>query len=1062
MSTTTSSSGGPLRAPPGLDIPLPSAAGSSFLQPQHRMLDRKDESLRAALGFLQHSSPAPTTHLEQPPPATASNMFGRSGYQQSNKDLAELNTTSVVVVQKPPSRLHLEDQHDYATGSNSIGVHRFRNTFLEPPPSDDLGTSSSSHPPPVPVRAGSTPRVTGGGRPFGSEPKERGKDKFHGKRHGSPSSASSFDSDVHAAPSSSTLNSTPSSPMHFVDQRPASSSPHVAAQPQRVVPGQIRIKQRGGDGMSPKKPTAEVPVASGPQRTSSRGAATSTAVPPPHSTRRPLYREKFPKGAPSSDGPPPLATVPKSDRLLVDEPIAAPVLEVEGEGPTAPDESTDGDEMVSQDGRGDDDPSSIPAVANKASNVEDDNVCVGRDDSDEDGSAQDNVSTSADTSPSSSPREERLKTHDDAATPDDLPPLEEDVMTPGPSPIACHDDSSDKPEVVASATPPQPQEFHPPSSEDDMPARPPSSSKKRSDKKSRRTTSSSTTDASSAAVSGAAKGSVDKRKGDGSGLKQPSSSHKKQDPHGKNDADGSGAHPTGSPPPQRTPDDDDDDDDLFAPVPRSAWSVAKSAVVSTCVWLVAFSGASTGLPWLIVHAHWLASTLLSLAFHCGFHVLSFGLKFHRFVVRGLIFNRNIASCFAFLYLFPLLVQYVIPWAPPWAPVCLWYAFLVQLFCTQGSTAMVATFRILLPLVFLVEGVSHHSFLLDLNGAELLLISFILSAVKTGNLYSPVFFLSMSLQVLVVEVFQNQRRHDHKWHRKYLVDIPTFSCRDGSISCDRFPKHLAPPPGYVWSDRWRPCLTGPCDENGWVYAAAFDHLVHAHDTSASSRDRVSLVEPPDLTRQKCVQVHSMTPLPMHLLPVGATHAAAVKYVSKENLRVHAVLSKGDLLLRVNDVDVSAMPFHDVVSALEAAFEAGSMCFLRFAAASGHIRIHTVTRAARKCNLAPGFRLVGLNGRSVKHLRLLDVECILRQAPRNACVLHFHQTDNDQHRLPPPFVVVHRNVLSVKERALLSPRPRGSATTVFGWGACSATTTTTSASHKWLSLGSRVSALFALSS
>ncbi|ETV73725.1 hypothetical protein, variant 1 [Aphanomyces astaci] len=806
MSTTTSSSGGPLRAPPGLDIPLPSAAGSSFLQPQHRMLDRKDESLRAAFGFLQHSSPAPTTHLEQPPPATASNMFGRSGYQQSNKDLAELNTTSVVVVQKPPSRLHLEDQHDYGTGSNSIGVHRFRNTFLEPPPSDDLGTSPSSHPPPVPVRAGSTPRVTGGGRPYGSEPKERGKDKFHGKRHGSPSSASSFDSDVHAAPSSSTLNSTPSSPMHFVDQRPVSSSPHVAAQPQRVVPGQIRIKQRGGDGMSPKKPTAEVPVASGPQRTSSRGAATSTAVPPPHSTRRPLYREKFPKGAPS-DGPPPLATVPKSDRstprrgtradkslvsggaaappsiptdvasttttttntrrtatkanpvqqarphvsprrenlyssLLVDEPIAAPVLEVEGEGPTAPDESTDGDEMVSQDGRGDDDPSSIPAVANKASNVEDDNVCVGRDDSDEDGSAQDNVSTSADTSPSSSPREERVKAHDDAATPDDLPPLEEDVMTPGPSPIACHDESPDKPEVVASATPPQPQEFHPPSSEDDMPARPPSSSKKRSDKKSRRTT-----DASSAAVSGAAKGSVDKRKGDGSGLKQPSSSHKKQDPHGKNDADASGAHPAGSPPPQRTPDDDDDDDDLFAPVPRSAWSVAKSAVVSTCVWLVAFSGASTGLPWLLVHAHWLASTLLSLAFHCGFHVLSFGLKFHRFVVRGLIFNRNIASCFAFLYLFPLLVQYVIPWAPPWAPVCLWYAFLVQLFCTQGSTAMVATFRILLPLVFLVEGVSHHSFLLDLNGAELLLISFILSAVKTGNLYSPVFFLSMSLQCL---------------------------------------------------------------------------------------------------------------------------------------------------------------------------------------------------------------------------------------------------------------------------------------------------------------------------
>jgi uncharacterized membrane protein len=42
--------------------------------------------------------------------------------------------------------------------------------------------------------------------------------------------------------------------------------------------------------------------------------------------------------------------------------------------------------------------------------------------------------------------------------------------------------------------------------------------------------------------------------------------------------------------------------------------------------------------------------------------------------------------------------------------------------------------------------SHHSFLLDLNGAELLLISFVLSAAKTCTIFNPIFFLSFALQV----------------------------------------------------------------------------------------------------------------------------------------------------------------------------------------------------------------------------------------------------------------------------------------------------------------------------
>ncbi|CEG36831.1 uncharacterized protein PHALS_04086 [Plasmopara halstedii] len=137
------------------------------------------------------------------------------------------------------------------------------------------------------------------------------------------------------------------------------------------------------------------------------------------------------------------------------------------------------------------------------------------------------------------------------------------------------------------------------------------------------------------------------------------------------------------------------------------------------------------------------------------HGISLFFRVHRVAFRAILTHRHIGFCFSFLYGFPILVQYVLPWAPPWAPVCLWYAFLVQLFCTNGSTAMVTTFRVILPLVFLVEGISHHSFLLDLNGAELLLTSFIISALKINNLCSPIFFLSLAMQCLLAVFFGSE-------------------------------------------------------------------------------------------------------------------------------------------------------------------------------------------------------------------------------------------------------------------------------------------------------------------
>lgn len=135
-----------------------------------------------------------------------------------------------------------------------------------------------------------------------------------------------------------------------------------------------------------------------------------------------------------------------------------------------------------------------------------------------------------------------------------------------------------------------------------------------------------------------------------------------------------------------------------------------------------------GWAWIGAHANvrgWLhtaasnfesvMAVVFSVLLLCSLHGASWFIRIHRVAFRAILTHRHIGFCFAFLYSFPLLVQYVFPWAPPWAPVCLWYAFLVQLFCTSGPTAMVTTFRVILPLVFLLEGISHHSFLLDLNG-----------------------------------------------------------------------------------------------------------------------------------------------------------------------------------------------------------------------------------------------------------------------------------------------------------------------------------------------------------
>ena len=82
-----------------------------------------------------------------------------------------------------------------------------------------------------------------------------------------------------------------------------------------------------------------------------------------------------------------------------------------------------------------------------------------------------------------------------------------------------------------------------------------------------------------------------------------------------------------------------------------------------------------------------------------------------------------------------------------AAPCLWYAFLMQVFCTQGSPLLVGIFRIALPLMFLTEGIGHHCLLLELNGSERLAMAFALSSFKTQEYVRPLYLLTLSLTVL---------------------------------------------------------------------------------------------------------------------------------------------------------------------------------------------------------------------------------------------------------------------------------------------------------------------------
>ncbi|CAM9885965.1 unnamed protein product [Scytosiphon promiscuus] len=150
------------------------------------------------------------------------------------------------------------------------------------------------------------------------------------------------------------------------------------------------------------------------------------------------------------------------------------------------------------------------------------------------------------------------------------------------------------------------------------------------------------------------------------------------------------------------------------------------------------------------------ATLLSMLMMSTSWLFVLGLRLHSLAVKEVTGSVHVAVCFLFPYCFQYLVAAIDEWAPHWLPSCLWYSFLMQMFCTPShqckhsmSSHLVPALRALLPVAFLCEVPSGRSYLLALGGSELLLLSFTLAAVRLRCVFSPIFLLCWASQVFAL-------------------------------------------------------------------------------------------------------------------------------------------------------------------------------------------------------------------------------------------------------------------------------------------------------------------------
>ena len=156
---------------------------------------------------------------------------------------------------------------------------------------------------------------------------------------------------------------------------------------------------------------------------------------------------------------------------------------------------------------------------------------------------------------------------------------------------------------------------------------------------------------------------------------------------------------------------------------------------------------------LLETAFSMLGVMLSFWLIIGIRLIDMVWTIHTAIGKTCAKHSRFGLAYAYIYFFPFVVSYSIPWAPPWGPVCLWYAFLVQLFWPSKADIKNGNYNMylkwLLPIAFLMEGVSHRSFLLDFTGSQRLLVAFVISSFHSPyDMKNMLFILSFAVQILL--------------------------------------------------------------------------------------------------------------------------------------------------------------------------------------------------------------------------------------------------------------------------------------------------------------------------
>jgi hypothetical protein len=140
--------------------------------------------------------------------------------------------------------------------------------------------------------------------------------------------------------------------------------------------------------------------------------------------------------------------------------------------------------------------------------------------------------------------------------------------------------------------------------------------------------------------------------------------------------------------------------------------------------------------------------------HCRvwFHSsASIGTSLHRRVLTYWTSDFWLAFHYCALYLFPYYVELFSTWIPLWVIPSAAYAFLIRSIFTLCPPTWIAISRAVVPVILFMD-FSHHSYLIETNGAERLVLAFAFCGLRSHEFLRPYFLLALGFFATVAVLF----------------------------------------------------------------------------------------------------------------------------------------------------------------------------------------------------------------------------------------------------------------------------------------------------------------------